>query len=670
MRNMSVPKGYAGNAAIIDLGKQEAQILSVDRFWKNYNIEPRLWLGGDGFITKILWKDIPSAIDPLSPENEIIIASGPWTATAAPQAGRAMLGCISPETSGFSSGSFGWYFPATLKYAGFDVVIVKGKAEKPVYVFIDNNEISFKDASHIWGKETGETVKIIREELGERYESEIRILSTSIAGENMVKYAPPCSDGTSCPGRSGGGAVMGSKNLKAIAVRGTGEISLHDPRGLLEASYNAVKYFLQEEPAIKLWQEEGCTTSLSTSANWPMTGHSLAENRKAADVPHLKNAGCLNCFASCYHWLQIKEGKYAGLRQLGGHMTFLTNCLRNFGIQNFDAWIYYERLMQELGMDPASFSMAFIFAVDLFEKGLLTTNDTDGLILKLGDEELVWELARKTAHRDGKLGNMMADGVAEIAKQLGEEAAAIIPQTVKGKPSLQKDAKLQALIWSLGALTSPRGGDWLRLHNVWELAFLPENRDTYPKYIGKTNLEMYQRCLELLDMPEELKKKIFGDPPKVDADWVRGTKGKALFSVWSENFVSLFNTLVTCMFGGATQFMMVGFGPTTYAQILSKITGWDVSYDELMNVGERVFNLQRLYNYRLNGWDAKDDRFAGELAYEPGTVGIYRGKQVPWESTLKEYYSIRGWSEEGIPTKAKIGELKLDSTVGGIELPD
>lgn len=667
---MPVPKGYAGNVAIIDLGKQEAQILSSERFWRDYSIDPRLWLGGDGFITKILWQDFSTPIDPLSPENEIIIASGPWTATAAPQAGRAMLGCISPETGGFSSGSFGWFFPSTLKYAGFDIVIIRGKAAKPVYVFIDDKEITFKDASHIWGKETGETVKMIREELGERYESEIRVLSTSIAGENLVKYAPPCSDGTSCPGRSGGGTVMGSKNLKAIAVRGTGEVSLHDPRGLLESSYNAVNFFLKEEPTIKLWQEQGSTTSLSTSANWPLNGGMLAENRNAADYPHPKNAGCLNCFVPCYHWIQIKEGKYAGLRQLGGHMTFLTNCLRNLGLQNFDAWMYFERLMQELGMDPASFSMAFTFAVDLFEKGLLKTSDTDGLTLKLGDEELIWELARKTAHRDGKLGNMMADGVTEMARQLGEEAEEIIPQTVKGKPSLQKDAKLQALIWSLGALTNPRGGDWLRLHNVWELAFLPENRDTYPRYIGKSNLEMYQRCLELLDMPQELKKEIFGDPPKIDADWVKSTKGKALFSVWSENFVSMFNTLVTCMFGAATQFMMVGFGPTTYAEILNKITGWDVTYDELMKVGERVFNLQRVFNYRLKGWDAKDDRFAGTLAYEPGTIGIYRGKLVPWDATMKEYYSIRGWSSEGIPTRAKLSELKLDDILGVVKLPD
>jgi aldehyde:ferredoxin oxidoreductase len=667
---MSVPKGYVGNVAIIDLGKQEAQILPTDRFWRNYNIDPRLWLGGDGFITKILWQDFPTAIDPLSPENEIIIASGPWTATAAPQAGRAMLGCISPETGGFSSGAFGWYFPAALKYAGFDIVIIRGKAKKPVYVFIDDKEITFRDASHIWGKETGETVKMIREELGERYESEIRVLSISIAGENLVKYAPPCADGTSCPGRSGGGTVMGSKNLKAIAVRGTGEVSLHDPRGLLESSYNAVKFFLEEEPTIKLWQEQGSTTDMSVTTNWPLHGGMLAENRKAADYPHLKNAGCLNCFAPCYHWLQIKEGKYAGLRQLGGHMTFLTTGLRNLGIEEFNDWIYYERLMQELGLDPASFSMAFSFAVDLFVKWMLKASDTDGLTLRRGDAELIWEVARKVAHRDGKLGNLLADGVAEMGRKFGVEAEAIMPQTVKGKPSIQRDSKLQALMWSFGALTNPRGGDWLRLHNVWELAFLPENRDTYPQYIGKSNLEMYQRCVELLDMPQELKKEIFGDPPKVDADWVRGTKGKALFSVWSENFVSLFNTLVACMFGAATQFMMVGFGPTTYAEILNKITGWDVTYDELMKVGERVFNLQRVFNYRLKGWDYRDDKFADKLSYELGTIGIYRGKLVPWDAVLKEYYVVRGWSSEGIPTKAKISELKLDDILEAVKLPD
>jgi aldehyde:ferredoxin oxidoreductase len=666
---MTIPKGYAGNVAIINLTDSEIRVIPTDRFFREYDIDPRLWVGGDGFITKILWKDIPEMIDPLSPDNEVIVATGPWTATAAPQSGRAMLGCISPETGGFSSGSFGWYFPAVMKYAGYDVIIVKGKAEKPVYISIDNEEINIRDAAHIWGKETGETVKALREEIGERYEGEVRVLSISVAGENMVRYAVACGDATSCPGRSGGGTVMGSKNLKAITVRGTGEIELYDPKGLLESSFNSVNKFLEEEPTLSLWKEHGGTTDMSVTARWPMTGDGLAENRDAADFPHYNNAGCLNCFAPCYHWLQIKDGKYAGTRQLGGHMTFITVSLRNLGIQDFNAWIYFERLIQELGLDPASFTMAFSYAVDLFVNGILTIEDTDGLELKRGDEELIWEVTRRTAARQGKLGNLLADGVAAMAEKLGPEAEAIMPQTVKGKPSIQRDAKLQALIWSFGALTSPRGGDWLRLHNVWELAFLPERRDTYPEYIGMTNLELYERCLELLDMPDDLKKRIFGDPPKVDTDWVKGLSGKALFAKWTEEFVALFNNLVTCMFGGATQFMMVGFGPSTYADILNKITGWDVSYEALMEVGERSLNLMRLYNYKIKGWDVKDDRFAGKLAYEEGEVGIYKGKIVPWDEILQEYYKLRGWTPRGLPTKEKLIELKMDNVLSNVELP-
>jgi aldehyde:ferredoxin oxidoreductase len=662
---MSIPAGYAGNVLIINLDNQKADILPIDKFWDNYGINPRLWLGGDGVITKILWEDFSTAIEPFSPENEIIIATGPWTATAAPQAGRAMLGCIDTKTGGFGSGSFGWFYPSMLKYAGFDIVIIRGKAKKPIYVFIDDKKVVFKDASHIWGKETGETVRMIREELEERYEGEIRVLSTSVAGEHLVKYSPPCSDGTSCPGRTGAGGVMGSKNLKAIAVRGTGEIPLNDPRGLLESSYRAVKTFVEKEPFIKLWREQGATTSLGTTMDWPINGAMLVENRQAADFPHLKNVGCLDCPNPCYHWLQIKDGKYSGLRHLGGHMTFLTVCLRNLGIQEFGEWIHYERLLQELGLDPASFSMAFSWAVDCFEKGILTLDDTDGMVLKRGNAELICELARKIAYREGKLGNLLADGVAEV-RRLARALKACTP--CKGKEYIQRDVKIQALMWSLGALTSPRGGDWLRHHNVWELAFMPEKRDTYPKFIGKTCAEVYQESLNLLDMPEELKKKIFGESQKVDMEWVRDTKGKALFSVWTENLVALFNSLVTCMFGSATMFLMVGFGPSTYSEILNKITGWDTTYEELMKVGDRVFNLQRLFNYRLKGWDYRNDTFGDKRAYEPAQMGIFRGKAVPWNDVLKEYYSVRGWSERGLPTKEKLRELQIEDLTNGLEL--
>jgi aldehyde:ferredoxin oxidoreductase len=665
---MEIPAGYAGNVLKITLDDQKAEILPIDKFWDRYRINPRHWLGGDGVITKILWEDFSNAIEPFSPENEIIISTGPWTATAAPQSGRAMLGCIDPKTGGFGSGSFGWFFPSMLKYAGFDVVIIKGKAKKPIYVFIDDRKVAFKDASHIWGKETGETVKKIREELEERYEGEIRVLTTSVAGEHLVKYSPPCSDGTSCPGRSGAGAVMGSKNLKAIAVRGTGEISLKNPRGLLDSSYSAVKKFVENEPLLRLWREQGATTSLGTALDWPISGAMLVQNRQEADFPHLKNVGCLDCPNPCYHWLQIKNGKYTGLRHLGGHMTFLTVCLRNLGIQEFGEWIHYERLLQELGLDPASFSMAYSWAVDCFEKGILTLDDTDGITLKRGDSDLISELARRIAYREGKLGNLLADGVAEASQKIGKGSENIAPH-VKGKEYIQRDVKVQALMWSLGALTSPRGGDWLRHHNVWELAFMPEKRDTYPKFLGKTCDEVYQESVRLLDMPEDLKRKIFGNDQKVDWEWVRGTKGKALFSIWTENLVALFNSLVTCMFGSATQFLMVGFGPSTYSDILNKITGWDTNSDELMKIGERVFNLQRLFNYRIKGWDSSNDVFADRRAYEPAQMGIYKGKEVPWDEVLKEYYSLRGWSRNGIPSRDKLLDLNLEDAIKKLNLP-
>jgi aldehyde:ferredoxin oxidoreductase len=350
-------------------------------------------------------------------------------------------------------------------------------------------------------------------------------------------------------------------------------------------------------------------------------------------------------------------------------MTFMTAVLRNLDIQDFGDWIYFERLMQELGLDPASFSVSVSWAIDCFEKGILTEEDTDGLNLRRGDAELIADIARRVACREGNFGNLLADGLAEAGRKIGKGSESFAPH-VKGKPSLLKDPKIQALIWSLGALTSPRGGDWLRLHNVFELAFVPEKIDNYPKFLGKTCEELYEQSVRLIDMPEELKKKIFGDPPKVDMAWIKSTQEKALFGVWTENFVSLFNSLVTCMFGAATQFLMVGFGPTTYSEILRGITGWDMTYDELMQVGERVFNLQRLFNYRLKAWDSAEDTWADKRAYEPAKMGIFKGKAVPWDEILQDYYAVRGWSDKGVPTRTTLNRLGLGKFIGELRIPD
>lgn len=666
---MRLPKGYAGSVIIIDLENQKVDLLPTGKFMDDYNIDPRLWLGGDGFITKILWQDFPKAIDPLGPENEIIIAPGPWTATAAPQAGRAMFGCISPETGGFASGSFGWFFPSVLKYAGFDILIVRGKAKKPVYIFIDDRQVIFKDASHLWGRETGETVRMLREELEERYEGEIRVLSISLAGENLIKYSPPCADGTSCPGRSGGGAVMGSKNLKAIAVRGTGEIQLHDAQGLLDSSYHVCEKLKESEPLLQAWDELGASTALATAYNWPLNGGMLAENRKVADFPHLRNVACLNCANPCYHWVQVREGKHTGLRHLGGHMSFLTTCMANLGIRDFGAWMYYERLLQELGMDPASFTNVFAWAVQCYEKGLLSIEDTDGIILRKGDDDVLREVAYRVARREGYLGHLLADGVAEASKELGKGSEDFATH-VKGKANQVTDANTQALTWAFGSLTSPRGADWLRQHNIWEQFVVAGSRDKGPVITAKNFDAVFNKAIDEVDIPQELKNEIFGNPPQLNREWAKGTKGKALFSIWSENLVCLYNSLVTCMFGSATQQLLVGFGPTIYSEVLRNITGWNMSYATLMTLGERVFNLQRLFNYRLKGWDHRNDRWSNKKTYETAKRGILRGQKVPYDDLLQDYYALRGWSKEGIPTRAKIDSLGLGEIVNKFDLPD
>ncbi len=526
--------------------------------------------------------------------------------------------------------------------------------------------ITFKDATRIWGKETSETVKAVREELGERYDGEIRVLSTSIAGEHLVPYSPPCADGTSCPGRAGGGAVMGAKNLKALAVRGTGGVAIHNPAKLLDAARRAMNTYLSD-PGITLWQEHGATTYLLSLVNARVNGNHVRQNALAADFPHKKNVGCMNCPAGCYHWLQVKEGPYAGTRQLGGHMTFFFSGQDNLRLDNLNALIYYERLCQELGLDPASFSQVFNWAVECFERGILTEKETDGLTLRFGDEALVWEVMRRIAYREGDLGELLALGVAAASRKIGKGSEDIAPH-VKGKPYLLKDARLQALVWALGFLTSPRGGDWLRCHNLFELTYQPKERDTFPAYVGKTCEEVYRILMERVDLPVGLRKKMFGDPPVVDKNWIKSTEGKALLTAWSEDFVSLFNSLVTCMFCATGQYLLVGVGPTIFSEILNHITGWDTDYEELMRVGERVFNAQRMLNYRLKRWDRKEDRFADKRAYEQAKRGIWKGQEIPWERLLNEYYQLRGWSDRGLPTIEKLKELQVEDLADGLNL--
>ena len=223
-------------------------------------------------------------------------------------------------------------------------------------------------------------------------------------------------------------------------------------------------------------------------------------------------------------------------------------------------------------------------------------------------------------------------------------------------------------MWALGFLTSFRGGDWLRCHNVFELTYQPKERDTFPAYVGKTCDEIYRTFMDRVDIPMNLKRKMFGDPPMVDQTWIKSTAGKALLAVWSEDLVALFNSLVTCMFCATGQYLLVGVGPTMFSEILNDITGWDTDYAEAVRIGERVFNAQRMLNYRLKRWDRKDDCFADKRCYEQAQRGIWKGQEIPWKKLLDEYYQLRGWSDRGLPTIEKLEESKIEDMADGLNL--
>ena len=344
-------------------------------------------------------------------------------------------------------------------------------------------------------------------------------------------------------------------------------------------------------------------------------------------------------------------------------MASLFSALEHLRLNDLDAILHYEMACQELGLEPTAFGQAFSLAVDRFEHATLTERETDGLRLHFGDEALIWEVMRRVAHREGNLGNLLADGGERIGKGSGK--------TIPGfwdMSHLMRDQDLRSVIRVLHFLASPQGHDWPACHNVWESSFQPEGKDAYPNLVGKTGNQIYEIFVDRLDMPAGLKKRIFGDPLKVSSEWVSGAEGKALATIWTENVASLFNSLVTCTYAAAGHYLPVGIGPTQCAEILNQITGWDTDYEELMTIGERIFNMQRLLNYRFGEWDGTEGPWSDEGIREMAGQVLWRGKHLPWERLLREYDDLRGWSDRGLPTKKKLEELGIDDLARNLDI--
>jgi len=618
--------GYAGKQLRVSLDNKKYKIEKIDtQILKKY-------LGGVGYSAKILYEELDKGIDPLSPDNKIIFATGPLTSYRVPGGGSIEVCFKSPLTMAWGEARCGGNFGPDMKKAGYDFLIIEGKATESVYLLIDDNRIEFKDASHLLGKTVSEKTRIIREELND---SDISIMCIGIAGENLVNIATVMFEGRAA-GRCGAGAIMGSKNLIAIAVKGSGKIepeNQDDYNIALKEVLNVVKNS-EIAKGLREFGTMGDIGGIDAAGDWPTKNWQANNWGKGQELfdyyskhNFIKNKMCYKgCPIACGRVAQVQKGKFktpahdgAEYESLSAFTAFVLN-------ENMDAAINSTYLCNEFGIDTISAGGIIAFAMEYYENGLISKEDTDGLDLSWGNASSLPILVEKISKREG-IGDILADGVLKAAKKIGKgaEKFAIHCKGLEGPAHDPRSSKALAVTYG----TANRG--MCHVHPVEAMAY-----DS-----GKIDFGM---------MPYGVP-----DPNKVDR-WDEKGKGK-IVKILQDGLI-MPDILGVCKF-----FMDAGVTLEQYTKLLSSFTGWNLKGKDLLRIGERTNNLQRLFNTR-EGFSKKDD-FIPDRAKQRPLFGAYQDEDrciiKDYEGMLKEYYEARGWNTEtGIPTKEKLLELEID----------
>ena len=622
--------GYTGKILRLDLNRLDYSLEKPD----GDTLEK--FIGGEGMGIKYLYERVSPGADALGPENPLIFMTGPMTGTLAPASGRHCVVTKSPLTGCQVSSHAGGYWGSELKFAGYDGIIVEGQSDKPVYVFIDDDDVHFYDAKGLWGKDVIQTDNLIKEQLGD---SELKAAYIGPAGENLIKYASILNDQQRSASRGGTGAVMGSKRLKAIVVRGTHDINAADP----------AKYFASMNELLNTCYDHYITGSLfpaygitgimgrmNEAGVLPTMNHYTGNFSKADDISGQKMAetmlkktrGCFCCTIHCTRVIDIKYGPYHGTRGKGpdyeAAVAFGSQC----GNGNLEAIAKANLLCDQYGLDPVSTGDAIAWAMELYEHGIITDDDTHGVHLSFGDHEAMTSMIPKIATR-AEFGAVLAEGPEEAARKIGRGSEKYL-QTVKGLPLPGIEARGSKGA-ALGYATDNRGGDDLR-----PFASMAECLGYRSKELG---------------MPDKF-------DPLSELDKVR-------WMVPCQNYFTAVNSLVVCMFT-AIAFTVE---PSQYARHLTALTGIEYDQYKLMEAGERAWNLQRAFNAR-EGFSRADDRLPYRLTSELLPNGPNRGSVVHIEQMLDDYYAAREWNKDtGWPTRRKLEALGLGYVAKDLEKP-
>ncbi len=617
--------GYCEQALRINLSTNSIKTEKLSKeFLKNY-------IGGRGLNIRRLYDEVPPDVDPLSEENKLFIGVGPLTGTLFPGAARVNFTAKSPQTNILGDSNTGGFFGPELKFAGFDQVIIEGKAKELSYIYIKDGKAEIKSASHLKGMDVFETQDKIIEELQDK---RIQVASIGPAAENGVKYSGIFCNQVRAAARTGMGLVLASKNIKAIAVRGTQELKAFKPeefRKLIDKMDQEIRNHSEYDIRIRLGTTKlvsslnklGCLATRHFQTGYfedadKVSGEYLEENYKK------KEKGCFSCTIPCSRYFEIDKGKHKGLKSEGPEFEGLAGFSSRVGVSNIEDALKAIDLCNRYGMDVISTSECISFTMELYEKNILSSEEIDGLKPTWGNSKAVLTLIEKIKNREG-FGDVLADGVLPAAKKIGKGSKKLAMH-VKGLEIFQADPR-GIKGYGLGVAVATRGGDHLR-SEPW---------------------------FEFMEDAEEGKRR-FGHP---EAAFRLEYKGKGKVVKFYEERCVLADCLEACK-NTVVNMEIISFKEA--AQLLNYLTKFTFSEKEIKKSTERIMNIERAYIVR-EGIRRKDDILPDRFLNEPlpEECGESAGSVVELEPMLNEYYEARNWNlETGIPKEEKLRELNLD----------
>lgn len=616
--------GWAGAILEVDLSSGQIRKISLEEDLR------RQYLGGRGINSRLLYDNVRPGTAASSPGNVLIFGTGPLAGTIAPAANRLSVTAKPFSYNGVGTSNVGGKFAPELKYAGYDHLLIKGRADEPVYLWIDDDQVVLRSAKHLWGKTTWETDQIIREELGDK---EINVAAIGPAGENIVWFACIMFNMYRAAGMTGMGAVMGAKNLKAVAVRGTNSINVAQPDVLKNKSLGLIQRIKNNDfyPAfsvhgtaatILLDNKRGamCVKNYQESGPWKGMDNFSPE----AIFPYYTNdKACYSCPIHCSHFFEVKDGPYKG--EKGGGLE--AGHLMPFGPQcgNTDLASVFKclNLANQYGIDTLEAGFMISGAMECYERGIITIKDTDGLALEWGDPEVIIAMLHKISKREG-LGDLLAEGVHGF-KRIGKGAEAYMSYC-KGTAVGSDDIRLMRG-HALGNVTGTVPAHHEEGYpSVERFPLLPKQ---VAAHFGKDIL----------------------DPLAYN---------KAPITVFYQNLCTIMDALEICKFASGWGYQEVYLQDA--AELFAAATGTPMDAGDLEMAAERIHDLERAFAVR-EGMTRQDDHIHGKIMKEPIQTGSYKGEMIDpqkFEVMLDEYYELRGWHKEtGIPSRAKLERVGL-----------